>query len=115
MVGTTKMSFVFLYLELFPIKWFIWVCHGVNISIVAAIIAFDAGTIFQCTPIPYFWNRSIPGGYCVETAAFWYGHAGWNSAADIMILLLPIPVIRSLQMGRAQKMAVMGVFGLGAL
>ncbi|KAH8669517.1 hypothetical protein BGZ60DRAFT_538235 [Tricladium varicosporioides] len=114
LVGTTKMSFIFLYLDLFPIRKFVWVCHGLNISVIAAIIAFDAGTIFQCTPIPYFWNRTIKGGHCIDSAAFWYGHAAWNTAVDILILILPIPVIRSLQMGNRQKWAVAGVFGLGA-
>ena len=66
------MSFVFLYLDLFPIPRFRVVCHAVNISIVLAIIAFDVGTIFQCTPIPYFWNRTIEDGHCIATAAFWY-------------------------------------------
>jgi len=91
------------------------VCYIVNASIFAAIIAFTTVTMFQCTPIPYFWNKTIAGGHCVDTAAFWYGHAAWNTAADVLVILLPIPVIRSLQMGRSQKLAVMGVFGLGAL
>lgn len=115
LVGTTKLSFVFLYLDLFPIPWFRTACYIMNASIILAIVAFVAGTIFQCTPIPYFWNRTIPGGHCVKTAAFWYGHAAWNTTADILVLLLPIPVIRSLQMGRNQKLAVLGIFGLGAL
>lgn len=113
-VATTKMSFVFLYLDLFPIPKFKMVCHVVNASLLAAMIAFVAGTIFQCTPIPFFWNRKIPGGHCIGVAAFWYGHAAWNTAADVLVLLLPIPVIRSLQMGNNQKVAVLGVFGLGA-
>ena len=79
------------------------------------MIAFVGTTIFQCTPIPFFWDRTIHGGHCVSTAAFWYGHAAWNTAVDIIVLLLPIPVIRSLQMGKNQKFAVLGVFGLGAL
>jgi hypothetical protein len=115
LVGTTKMSFVFLYLDLFPIPTFKIVCQVVNASILAAMIAFVGATIFQCTPIPFFWDRTIPHGHCISTAAFWYGHAAWNTAVDIIVLLLPIPVIRSLQMGNNQKFAVLGVFGLGAL
>ncbi|CAG8977624.1 hypothetical protein HYALB_00011728 [Hymenoscyphus albidus] len=110
----TKMSFVFLYLDLFPISTFRRVCYVVQTSVIVAMISFVAGTIFQCTPIPYFWNRTISGGHCVNTAAFWYGHAAWNTAGDVVILLLPLPVIRSLRMGRGQKLAVSGIFGLGA-
>lgn len=77
LVGLTKMSFVFLYMELFAIPKFRVVCYAVNISIVLAIIAFDAATIWQCTPIKYFWNRTIKGGTCVATVPLWYGHAAW--------------------------------------
>ena len=114
-MGTTKLSFVFLYIDLFPIPRFTTFCHIMSASLILAIVAFDAGTIWQCTPIAFFWNRTIPGGKCIGTAQFWYAHAAWNTAADIVVLLMPIPVIRSLQMGRPQKMAVVGVFGLGAL
>jgi len=114
-IGFTKISFVYLYMDLFPLPKFKMICHGVNISIVAAVIAFVIVTIFQCTPVDYFWNRKIPGGHCVNTPAYWYGNAAWNTIFDIVVLVLPIPVIRSLQMGRNQKIAVLGVFGLGAL
>jgi hypothetical protein len=109
------MSFVFLYLDIFPTPKFKMICHIVNASIVAAMIAFVGTTIFQCTPIPFFWDRTIAGGHCIDTAAFWYGHAGWNTAVDLLVLVLPLPVIRSLQMGQNQKIALLGVFGLGAL
>ena len=115
LVGTTKMSFIFLYLDLFPIPKFRMICHVLNVSIVAAMIAFTLATTFQCTPVAYYWNRSIKEGHCIQASAFWYGHAAWNTVVDIIVLLLPIPVIRSLQMGRNQKFAVFGVFSLGAL
>jgi hypothetical protein len=79
------------------------------------MIAFVSGTIFQCTPISYFWNRKILGGHCIDTATFWYGHAAWNTVMDVLILVLPVPVIRSLSIGRNRKVAVCGVFGSGAL
>jgi hypothetical protein len=114
-VCTTKMSFIFLYLDIFPNRKFQIICHVINASIVAAMIAFTLVTAFQCQPIAYYWDKTIPGGVCINAPAFWYGHAGWNTATDIVVLILPIPVIKSLQMGRNQKAALIGVFGLGAL
>ncbi|KAG9228988.1 hypothetical protein BJ875DRAFT_214150 [Amylocarpus encephaloides] len=114
LVGMTKMSFVFLYMELFPTSIFKKVCYVFQALIVAAIIAYTLGTIFQCIPIPYFWNRTIKGGHCIDAGSFWYGHAAWNTAMDILVLLLPIPVIKNVKMGRSQKFAVLGVFGLGS-
>lgn len=90
------------------------VCWIVNWSVIAAMFAFTLTTVFQCHPIEYNWNRTIPG-HCINAPAFWYGHAAWNTALDIIILLLPVPVIRSLQMAKAQKIALVTVFALGAL
>lgn len=110
------MSFLFLYIEIFVIPWFRRLCNIVNVSVVAALFAFTITTIFQCTPIKYNWDRSIPGGgHCINAPAFWYGHAGWNTALDIFILLMPVPVIRSLKMAKNQKYALFGIFALGAL
>lgn len=81
LVATTKMSFIFLYIDLFPLSWFKVVCHVTNASIVMAMIAFTLGTVFQCTPIPYYWNRSIKGGHCIRSGPFWYGHAAWNTVS----------------------------------
>lgn len=114
LVTLTKTSFLFLYLDVFTIRWFqklVWVVNG---SVIAAGIAFTLTTIFQCTPIEYNWNKKIHG-HCINPPVFWYAHAVWNTAFDIVILALPVPVIRSLQMPKNQKAALFGVFALGAL
>jgi hypothetical protein len=115
LVSTTKMSFIFLYIDLFPSPKFILICWAIQASILAATCAFVLGTIFQCTPLPYFWDRTIEGGHCIKSSAFWYSHAAWNSLFDLLIMILPITVIRSLQMAKKQKLAVIGMFSLGTL
>lgn len=51
----------------------------------------------------------------IDPPAFWYAHAAWNTLTDIVVLVLPVPVILRLQMARNQKLALVGVFVLGAL
>jgi hypothetical protein len=110
------MSFLFLYLDIFTgHPRFRIICHITNASVAAAMIAFTLATTFQCTPIALNWDKTIKDGECFNAPAFWYAHAAWNTLFDLFILALPIPVIRSLQMGRNQKAALIGVFALGAL
>ncbi|KFY59819.1 hypothetical protein V496_05522 [Pseudogymnoascus sp. VKM F-4515 (FW-2607)] len=114
LVSFTKLSFLYLYLDIFtgPPR-FRTICHVSIYSVWAALVAFTLATTFQCAPIQYNWNKTIQG-HCFEALPFWYAHAAWNAALNIFVFLLPIPVIRSLQMERNQKAALMGVFTLGA-
>lgn len=41
--------------------------------------------------------------------------AATDIALDILILLLPLPVIKNLNMGRGQKLSVIGLLWLGLL
>lgn len=69
--------------------------------------------IFQCTPVNFWWNRTITGGHCVNNTKFLLGNSVPNIATDIAILLLPIPFIWNLQQSSGRKLALSGVFLLG--
>lgn len=44
------------------VAWIIVLCY---------FIANLLATIFECNPIAAYWNKSIPEGRCVNTAAFY--------------------------------------------
>jgi hypothetical protein len=45
----------------------------------------------------------------------WYIMASFNLTTDLVIFLMPLPVIRSLQLPRRQKIMLFAVLGLGFL
>ncbi|KAF2207046.1 hypothetical protein CERZMDRAFT_119154 [Cercospora zeae-maydis SCOH1-5] len=72
----------------------------------------------QCLPVAKFWDFTIPGK-CVNINA-------WNMckqqavnaislATDAVVLLLPIRPIWKLRMPIKQRLAIIGIFGLGSL
>ncbi|KAL2756426.1 hypothetical protein ACRALDRAFT_2075680, partial [Sodiomyces alcalophilus JCM 7366] len=67
-----------------------------------------------CVPVAKFWDASIPGR-CLDSLAIWYTMASINVATDFAVFFMPLPVIRSLQLPRRQKLMLVGVFGLGLL
>jgi hypothetical protein len=77
-------------------------------------IATTFATTFQCTPVSRAWDKTIPGT-CINITAFWYANAGYSIATDVIILILPMPVIWGLRLRKAQKIGLMGVFALGIL
>jgi hypothetical protein len=71
-------------------------------------------TAFICIPLSKFWNISQPG-VCMNKEVPWFLSAGLQILTDIIILILPMPVLHSLQLPRRQKYALMVVFALGGL
>ncbi|RBR13617.1 hypothetical protein FVER53590_08582 [Fusarium verticillioides] len=67
---------------------------------------------FMCWPIASFWDVTIKGTCILNKSSFYVSAAG-NILTDILIMVLPIPVLRSLKLGRRQKWILMSVFCLG--
>lgn len=68
--------------------------------------------VFQCTPIPAFWDKSLllqPGASCHPDI---YGPAAaiGNIATDFILLLLPLPIILHLNLQPRQKWMIFGMF-----
>ena len=72
-------------------------------------------TIFQCSPIAYAWNKAILGGHCLNIHVFWIVQDILILVIDVYIVVLPLPMIWKLQITKAEKIAISGLFLLGSL
>ena len=81
-----------------------------------ALYAFASivATIVQCLPVERAWNHQVLGR-CINLTAFWYANASANIIGDILILGLPMPVIKGLNLPSAQRWGLFLVFALGGL
>ncbi|KAF2853227.1 hypothetical protein T440DRAFT_487680 [Plenodomus tracheiphilus IPT5] len=107
-----KTSILLQYVRVFTISRFQIVCWVmiafVNIYGVWTVF----GNAFACIPVRAFWTKE-PGAKCIDQFAMWFTNAGINILQDFMIILLPMPVIRSLNLGKRQKGALIGIFAVG--
>ncbi|PPJ54267.1 hypothetical protein CBER1_06558 [Cercospora berteroae] len=120
----TKLSFCCLYLRVFT-------GHGKTKSIVKMIllftimsgIAFTSGTVWQCVPIQATWKNwdaqqepasSGNGPECIDKTSFFYSHAAFNTALDLLIYALPLFAVHALPKARPNKFGLFTIFGLGA-
>lgn len=78
----------------------------------AYCVASVMATVFQCSPIARTFDKSI-SGTCIDNSRFWYANAGFSISTDVVILLLPMPLVYGLQIPTNQKIALAGVFCLG--
>ncbi|XDG07072.1 hypothetical protein ABKA04_006687 [Annulohypoxylon sp. FPYF3050] len=68
--------------------------------------------IFICDPVDGFWEKSV-NSKCIPNYPQWYINAAGNIITDIVIFVLPLPVLRHLHMPRAQRLVLIGIFSLG--
>ncbi|CCC06345.1 hypothetical protein SMACR_00560 [Sordaria macrospora] len=111
-INLTKTSILLLYLRIFVQRWFRIACYILMGIISAYMIATFGASVWQCTPVPRAWDKSIPGT-CVDITINWYANAGFSISTDILILALPMYPIFMSHLRKTQKVAVVLMFALG--
>ncbi|KAL1641504.1 hypothetical protein SLS58_006009 [Diplodia intermedia] len=113
----TRQSLLCFYYRLVAdtgIRWFGWVLHLTVFLNVAGIIAFTCLGIWQCNPISAYWTLSTPAGaYCIDEGKTILGVGIVNCVLDLVVTILPIPLVRKLQMPVQQRIGVMALLSLG--
>ena len=70
--------------------------------------------IFSCTPIRRLWYPTLPGT-CLNNELIIYLDAIIALVTDLIIILLPVPVIWGLNMKTSRKVTITATFAVGSL
>ncbi|USP81674.1 hypothetical protein yc1106_08948 [Curvularia clavata] len=110
-LGLTKGSMLLQYRRIFPPRAF----QIANWTVMAVVICYTFWTVFSsifaCVPVRAFWTKEKAN--CINQFAMWFTNAAINILTDFAIILLPIPVIRSLNLGKRQKIGLISIFAVG--
>lgn len=68
----------------------------------------------QCVPVQSVWDRTIDG-HCLNLFAISYTGAAGSILEDILLIIMPIPELMKLQLGRQKKLALGFMFAVGSL
>ncbi|PWY73067.1 hypothetical protein BO70DRAFT_413827 [Aspergillus heteromorphus CBS 117.55] len=90
----------------------IWFTIAVTIALFLAVIGAD---VFQCHPVAYVYDMSIPSGTCINQGAFYVASAVTNLVTDLMVMSIPVLIMRSLQMPVKRKIAICVVLSFGGI
>ena len=89
-----------------------WIIIGIQF---AWFIGVTLSGLLYCRPLAFAWNPTIPGGKCGNaTQAYLSAHI-INLMLDIAVALAPIPVLAKLQLKKAKKIEITGIFALGIM
>jgi hypothetical protein len=109
-----KTSILLLYLRVFTRHWFTMACKLCIVFLGLHGIAFALAVSFQCSPVESIWNPRVKGK-CIDLTAVGVIGAIFSIVEDFVILILPIPEIINLQMGKSKKWGLVLLFGIGSL
>ncbi|KAH0011467.1 hypothetical protein KCU78_g10014, partial [Aureobasidium melanogenum] len=121
-IWPTKLSILFLYLRVFGDTPNV-TAFGVNFrKSVYALMAFSAifcvvtliVNVLSCIPVSHYWDKNSPGHCGVDPFSWWLAQSLLNTISDIIILILPMPLVKNLlQIPARQKFGLCLVFSLG--
>lgn len=114
-LSVTKISLLAFYLQLNPEPKFqkrtrcmIWIC---TFSGLANLLA----DIFQCWPVNRGWEGGSIQGTCDNMATFYKCIIAISVFLEIVIFLMPMPMLWRLHLPVQQRIALMCTFGVGIL
>ncbi|KAK1593375.1 uncharacterized protein LY79DRAFT_186128 [Colletotrichum navitas] len=116
-MGLVKMALLCFYMRIFDrtvigkILWGTVAFNAINTFV------FTIASIFQCTPISYYWTKwsGESQGSCIDINGLAWAYAIIGIALDIWMLYLSLSMIRTLHLHWGKKLAVALMFFVGAL
>ncbi|PSK56915.1 hypothetical protein B9Z65_6539 [Elsinoe australis] len=109
----TKFSILFQYKRIFVTDKFQIAVKGMLVILTIYGLWTFLGCVFICWPVSKFWDPTAPGK-CMPQWPIFFGNSYMNIITDLMIILSPMPVLSNLHMPKRQKMALGGIFMIGA-
>ena len=87
----------------------------IMIAVIFAYMIYTLITTFTiCIPASFFWDKSIEGS-CFNFLALWFVNAALNIITDVAILVIPLRIIISIQLPKAQRVWLILVFAIGGI
>ncbi|CAD0093745.1 unnamed protein product, partial [Aureobasidium mustum] len=108
-----KLSLLISYLRVAGFnRTYATVVWTVLISVVISQILFTILLSAGCRPVAKQWDPSIPGK-CLNALPIYFALGGTSLGWDLIIIILPFPILRRLQLDFHRKIALFAVFSLG--
>ncbi|KAH7209797.1 hypothetical protein DER44DRAFT_809455 [Fusarium oxysporum] len=110
----SKMALALFYRRLSPQRWWKWSVYSVFFLVAGYNLAILLVILFGCTPFKKSWDLTILEGSCVDRGAVYICTAALGILSDLILLVMPLPMILQLQMPRRQKAGLVVLFVIGS-
>jgi len=115
-IACAKSAMLLFYIRLFGVhRRFRWLCYGLIFITVGYCTAFALVTSLSCKPISAGWGTFIEVNQaeCLDQVSLSVITGGFNIATDVLIVILPLPLVAKLQLKLSDMIGVMAVLATG--
>ncbi|KFA69955.1 hypothetical protein S40285_03889 [Stachybotrys chlorohalonatus IBT 40285] len=114
----SKMSIGWLLLRITTDKLLKWIIYIAMVATGLSGLVFFLVTMFQCSPIPFFWDKQLSGGSCVNievVIALAYLYSSFSVVSDFIFAILPSVVVWKLQIRKEAKLLLLPLLAMGCV
>ena len=109
-----KLSLCAFYLQVMGVNtWVRRITNSTGAFLVANAVAWLVPTIIVCRPISVFWSLEGHQGKCLNYNVFGTWISLPNIITDLVLLILPMPVLWKTQISILRKLGLMAIFAVG--
>jgi hypothetical protein len=110
-----KLAILAIYLRIFSKKSCRAACYVVAGILIGNWLGTTIAGFFMCIPFNFLWDRTIPGGHCFSINSYFRWASLANIITDVVMLVLPLPVIWKIQTTTNTKIGLTITFATGSL
>ncbi|KAI9674032.1 MAG: hypothetical protein M1829_003875 [Trizodia sp. TS-e1964] len=112
-MGFTKISVLLFYRRIFTVgstfKYFLW---ATTFFVVGILVSGELSLFLGCQPISHRFDSNYPR-VCINLTAHIDAMSYLDIAADIILVILPLPLILKLKLSKRDKAALIAIFTTG--
>jgi hypothetical protein len=105
-----------IYCRIFTSKTMLNTTYILMAVVLAAWFGSTVADILQCIPVECQWDKSRPEGCkCIDILGYFRFVSLPNIITDLVILVLPWPMVWHLKLSRSRRISLTGVFLIGSM
>jgi hypothetical protein len=114
-VAFPKLLVVLMYLHILTNRYERMAAKVLAGIILATWISYTIATVFQCSPIAFSWNKTLPMGRCFNIRAYLNSSSAPNIFTDLVVLLLPLRTVWGLKISTGRRVGLLMIFLMGGM
>lgn len=99
-----------------PRTWYRLAVHTVMFIVAASGIAILFSSLFPCHNLAKAWDidLALDPSYCIDRKAMYQATAAIGVATDVLIIMIPTPMVIGLRMSMIKKIFLISIFAVGS-
>ena len=108
-----RLALLLMYIRLFGVSKAFRIATYIVMAFVTGYLFCNFLTLlFGCTPVSKYWKPEEPG-HCINLNKADYAYGSMNVGSDVLLFLLPMPMVWQLNLSRKEKVGLFLIFMSG--